>query len=103
LRPLEDITLELSFDASAYDAVTLVTLAVGLAITGIAGGVLAGLLGVGGGIVVVPVLFWLLHAFDISPDFASHLAVGTSLATIIPTSISSCGLTAGAAMSIMVC
>jgi uncharacterized membrane protein YfcA len=54
---------------------------------GLFGGVLAGLLGVGGGIVIVPVLYHLLDLVDVDSDVAMKLAVGTSLATIIPTSI----------------
>lgn len=67
----------------------LAGLIIGLLATGAIAGVLAGLLGVGGGIVIVPVLFWLFDFLDVSPSVAMHLAVGTSLATIIPTSISS--------------
>ena len=54
-------------------------------------GTLAGLLGVGGGIVIVPVLFWLSQTplLGVAPEVAMHFAVATSLATIIPTSISS--------------
>ncbi|MDC0603448.1 sulfite exporter TauE/SafE family protein, partial [Aliiglaciecola sp.] len=50
---------------------------------------LAGLLGVGGGIVIVPVLFFLFQHFGVSPESAMAIATATSLATIIPTSISS--------------
>ncbi|ABG40571.1 protein of unknown function DUF81 [Paraglaciecola sp. T6c] len=57
--------------------------------TGIFAGLLAGLLGVGGGIVIVPVLFFLFQSFGVSPESAMYIATGTSLATIIPTSISS--------------
>lgn len=60
-----------------------------LVITGGAAGILAGLLGVGGGIVIVPVLFWGLGLLGFDPALAMLMAVGTSLATIIPTSISS--------------
>ncbi|WEX08382.1 sulfite exporter TauE/SafE family protein [Chelativorans sp. AA-79] len=67
----------------------VVALVAGVLLTGSIGGILAGLLGVGGGIVVVPVLFWLMELLDFPSDTASHLAVATSLATIIPTSISS--------------
>ncbi|EKF18300.1 sulfite exporter TauE/SafE family protein [Nitratireductor pacificus] len=81
--------MEQAFDPSTFDAATIAVLVAGMAITGMIGGVLAGLLGVGGGIVIVPVLFWVLRAFQIAPEHASHLAVATSLATIIPTSISS--------------
>lgn len=57
--------------------------------TGVFAGLLAGLLGVGGGIVIVPVLYFLFQRFGVSPDSAMLIATGTSLATIIPTSISS--------------
>lgn len=57
--------------------------------TGAFAGVLAGLLGVGGGIVIVPVLFFLFQGFGVSPESAMLVATATSLATIVPTSISS--------------
>lgn len=60
-----------------------------LLFTGAAAGVLAGLLGVGGGIVIVPVLFWLAPFFKVDPMLSMHIAVATSLATIVATSISS--------------
>ena len=56
---------------------------------GAAAGLIAGLLGVGGGIVVVPMLYWLSPALGIDPVVALHVAIATSLAVIIPTSISS--------------
>lgn len=54
-------------------------------------GTLAGLLGVGGGIVIVPVLYWLTEValLPVADDVALHFAMATSLLTIIPTSISS--------------
>lgn len=52
-------------------------------------GVLAGLLGVGGGIVIVPVLTFLFTAQGLPAPYIAHLALGTSLATIIFTSASS--------------
>jgi uncharacterized protein len=57
--------------------------------SGVVGGLLAGLLGVGGGIVVVPVLEFTLGILGVDPAIRMHVAVATSLATIIPTSISS--------------
>ena len=57
--------------------------------TGVFAGVLAGLLGVGGGIVIVPVLFFLFQSFGVSSESAMLVATATSLATIVPTSISS--------------
>jgi uncharacterized protein len=56
---------------------------------GILAGLLAGLLGVGGGIVIVPVLYFLFQGFDVSAESAMAIATATSLATIVPTAISS--------------
>lgn len=56
---------------------------------GAAAGVLAGLLGVGGGIVIVPALYLALSSAEIAPGMAMQIAVGTSLATIIFTAASS--------------
>lgn len=52
-------------------------------------GVCAGLFGVGGGLVIVPVLVYLFGVQGMNPDVIAHVALGTSLATIIITSISS--------------
>ncbi|CAK0773379.1 putative membrane transporter protein [Gammaproteobacteria bacterium] len=52
-------------------------------------GVLAGLLGVGGGLVIVPVLVSLFQNQGMDPTVIVHLAIGTSLATIVVTSLSS--------------
>lgn len=52
-------------------------------------GTLAGLLGVGGGLVIVPVLTFVFRSQGFAEAFIVHLAVGTSLATIVFTSISS--------------
>ena len=57
--------------------------------TGCLAGVMAGLFGIGGGIVIVPVLELALGFVGVDPAIRMHVAVGTSLATIIPTSISS--------------
>lgn len=56
---------------------------------GIASGILAGLLGVGGGIIIVPGLALLLADGTVAPERLMHVAVGTSLACIVVTSISS--------------
>jgi len=71
------------------DLVLLLSLLVALVATGLIAGVLAGLLGVGGGIVIVPVLFHLFTLLGVDESVRMHLAVGTSLATIIPTSLRS--------------
>jgi uncharacterized membrane protein YfcA len=60
-----------------------------LAATGAVAGILAGLLGVGGGIVIVPVLYYVFGYLGVDETVRMHLAVGTSLATIVPTSIRS--------------
>lgn len=56
---------------------------------GVFAGLTAGLLGVGGGIIVVPVLIYSFSALGFSPEVLTHMAVGTSLATIIVTSAGS--------------
>jgi len=67
----------------------LAVLAAAMLATGCIAGVLAGLFGIGGGIVIVPVLEATLGALGVDPAIRMHIAVATSLATIIPTSISS--------------
>ena len=64
-------------------------LGVAMLATGLVAGVLAGLFGIGGGIVIVPVLETALGFAGVDPAIRMHVAVGTSLATIIPTSIAS--------------
>lgn len=58
-------------------------------ILGAVAGLTAGLFGVGGGLVIVPTLLWVFTSRGIDHSVVMHLAVGTSLATIIVTSISS--------------
>ncbi|MFP4244421.1 MAG: sulfite exporter TauE/SafE family protein, partial [Ectothiorhodospira sp.] len=52
-------------------------------------GVAAGLLGIGGGLIIVPVLVGLFSLQGMAPGIITHLAIGTSLATIVPTAIAS--------------
>src|SRR5690554_5760368 len=52
-------------------------------------GTLAGLFGIGGGLIIVPVLIFSFGAQGFSLEIAAHMAVGTSLATIVFTSLSS--------------
>ena len=58
-------------------------------IAGAFAGVSAGLFGVGGGMIIVPALVWIFTAYHFPPEVVTHLAIGTSLATIVVTSISS--------------
>jgi len=56
---------------------------------GLVAGFIAGLLGVGGGLIIVPVLIWLFDAQGVAADIQPHLALGTSLGSIMFTSLSS--------------
>ncbi|UGA40449.1 sulfite exporter TauE/SafE family protein [Chromobacterium haemolyticum] len=66
-----------------------VPLILALLVCGAVAGFLAGLLGVGGGLVIVPVVLGVLSAAQLGGDHAQHLAVGTSLAVMVFTSLSS--------------
>ena len=70
------------------DLLAMLPFILALAATGVLAGLLAGLLGVGGGIVIVPVLYFMLQTLGVSAGSAIALATGTSLMTIIPTSLS---------------
>jgi uncharacterized protein len=65
------------------------TLALGLAIAAVFGGLIAGTLGVDVGIVIVPVLYHVLALIGVDESLRMHLAVGTSLAAIAPISLAS--------------
>lgn len=67
----------------------LLEMAAVLLLAGVGAGLIAGLLGVGGGIILVPVLYYLFTAMGIDEAVRMHVAVGTSLTTIIATSIAS--------------
>lgn len=62
-----------------------------LLLTGLFAGVLAGLLGIGGGLVIVPALAWWLMGQGADPDLAVPMAVATALGSMLLTSISSIG------------
>jgi uncharacterized membrane protein YfcA len=64
-------------------------LIVELAVLGLCTGFLAGLLGIGGGMIMVPFLTLILGGRGVSPDLAVKMAIATSMATIIFTSLSS--------------
>ncbi len=67
----------------------LALLALALSAAGAVAGILAGLFGVGGGAILVPVLYQLFQLIGVPEEVRMHLSVGTSLAIIIPTSIRS--------------
>ncbi|MFA5081813.1 MAG: sulfite exporter TauE/SafE family protein [Hydrogenophilaceae bacterium] len=55
---------------------------------GLLAGILAGMLGIGGGVVVVPALIWIFQHQGMPGEIIPHLAIGTSLAAIVFTSLS---------------
>ena len=58
-----------------------------MALTAIPVGFVAGLFGIGGGLITVPFLYYIFGYLGIDQQYLMHLAVGTSFAIIIPTSI----------------
>ena len=56
-------------------------------ITAIPAGFVAGMFGIGGGLITVPVLYYIFGSLETNQEYTMHLAVGTSFAIIIPTSI----------------
>lgn len=67
----------------------LVGLAIALVVSGAVSGILAGLFGIGGGAVIVPVLYQGLTFLGVDDAVRMHLSVGTSLGIIVPTAIRS--------------
>ena len=60
-----------------------------LLITGTFSGLIAGLLGIGGGIVVIPVIFYILNFYNFSREIIMHVAIASSIGVIFVTSFSS--------------
>ena len=67
----------------------LIWLAVSVMAAGVVTGILAGLFGIGGGAVVVPVLFEVFRILGVPQEVRMQLCVGTSLAIIAPTAVRS--------------
>jgi uncharacterized protein len=65
----------------------LLWLAIALVVAGAATGILAGLFGVGGGAIIVPILYQVFAVLDVPETVRMPLSIGTSLAIIIPTCI----------------
>lgn len=77
------------FDLAGHSTEFLALLALALALSGLIAGTIGGLLGVGGGIVLVPVLYQAFEMLGVPEAVRMELSVATSLATIIPTSLRS--------------
>jgi uncharacterized membrane protein YfcA len=67
----------------------LAWLAVAIIVGGIVTGILAGLFGIGGGAIIVPVLYEVFRVLGVPEEVRIQLCIGTSLAIIIPTTIRS--------------
>ena len=67
----------------------LLLLAALIIVAGVVTGLLAGLFGIGGGALIVPVLYEVFGALGVSETVIFQLCVGTSLAIIIPTNVRS--------------
>jgi uncharacterized membrane protein YfcA len=76
-------------DLSQLPLAEIALLVLVVSAAGLGAGFIAGLLGVGGGIVLVPVLSEVWAVLGVAPELRLPLAVGTSLATIFPTAIRS--------------
>src|SRR5512141_1998266 len=72
-----------------YPIGELVLLALWIAGAGILVGILAGLFGIGGGAVIVPVLYEVFRALAVPEDVRMQMCIGTSLAIIVPTTVRS--------------
>src|SRR5437660_12839259 len=64
-------------------------LAAAVLAAGIITGILAGLFGIGGGAVIVPVLYEVFRVFGVPEEVRMQLCIGTSLAIIVPTTLRS--------------
>ena len=72
---------------NTLDISQIINLVMVMAMAATVAGFMAGLLGVGGGIIMVPALYYAFTVLDFDLATRMHLAVGTSLAIIVPTSI----------------
>lgn len=65
------------------------TLYLSYIVLGVFAGFIAGLFGIGGGLIIVPFLSFAFSSSGVAPEFVMHMALGTSLTSIIFTSLSS--------------
>jgi uncharacterized membrane protein YfcA len=72
-----------------YPIGEIVLLALWIVCTGVLVGILAGLFGIGGGAIIVPVLYEVFRVLDVPEDVRMQVCIGTSLAIIVPTTVRS--------------
>jgi uncharacterized membrane protein YfcA len=72
-----------------YPIGEIILLALWIAGAGILVGILAGMFGIGGGAIIVPVLYEVFRALDVPEDVRMQMCIGTSLAIIVPTTVRS--------------
>jgi len=65
----------------------IILIVTSMAISAVVIGFMAGLFGIGGGLIMVPILFYIYSLLGFEQKFIMHLAIGTSFSIIIPTSI----------------
>src|SRR5690606_8970013 len=75
--------------APAVEHAVSIWMYLGFPLLGLAAGLLAGLLGIGGGLVIIAALAWMLPLFGIPQEAAMHAALASSLASIVLTGLSS--------------
>src|SRR5215471_6540048 len=72
-----------------YPLGEIAVLALWIVVAGVLVGILAGLFGIGGGAVIVPVLYEVFRALGVPEELRMQLCIGTSLAIIVPSTIRS--------------
>ena len=65
----------------------IILISAAMSLSAVVVGFMAGLFGIGGGLIMVPVLFYIYSFAGVAQTFVMHLAIGTSFSIIIPTSI----------------
>ena len=69
---------------SSFQIIFIITIMI---LSAVVVGFMAGFFGIGGGLIMVPILFYIFNFVGIEKDFVMHMAVGTSFLIIIPNSI----------------
>ncbi len=86
---MASLTLPPDASSTMEDLLFYAALAAGIALIGAFAGLMAGLLGIGGGVVIVPALYYIEGLIGVADVHRMHLAVGTSLAVIMVTAVTS--------------